>query len=320
MAAAAPLERGMKMTLPLLAAACLLAPSLAAARVYAVVVTGLGGQDDYAGQFEQQAAAIAKASGGLGDDANVKLLGSSDATRVNVQAALKAVGQAAAPDDRLLLYLIGHGSYDGEEYKFNVTGPDFTGRELAGWLDALPMGQQLVVVTGSSSGALQDPLKKSTRIVITGTRSGAERNVTRFGSEFAQALDDAAADADKNGTVSAQEAFDFAQRNVKSYFEKDARLASEHAQLSGERATAEVVARLAGSSATGTSAAPTPPVVDSPERRRLTVALETLRAKKGELVADDYNAKLEALLLELATLDAAAPAESPAVLPATAPR
>jgi hypothetical protein len=309
----------MNRQLRLLVAACLLLPGLAAARVYAVVVTGLGGQDAYAGEFEKQAAAIAKACSALADDADVKLLSSSVATRVSVQAALKAAGQAAAPDDRLLLYLVGHGSYDGEDYKFNVTGPDFTGRELAGWLDALPIGEQLVVATGSSSGALQDPLKKSTRVVITGTRSGSERNVTRFGSEFSQALIDAAADADKNGTVSAQEAFDFAQRNVKSYYEKEARLASEHAQLYGDRAAVEVVARLPGGAAAGATAAHAPAVVDSPERRRLTLALETLRAKKGEMAADDYNTRLEALLLELATLDAAAPAAPPAVLPATAP-
>lgn len=298
-----------KLALVLLAAAV---PALAPARTHVLIVAGLGGQEVYGQQFNQQAAAMAKASKSLGDDVEVRVLQGAEATRANVQSALQAVAGRAAPDDRLIAYLVGHGSYDGEEYKFNVPGPDFTGGELAGWLNALPFGEQLVIATGSSSGALQDSLKKANRVVLTATRSGSERNVTRFGGELAAALADQGADTDKNGVLNAQEAFDFAQRGVKSFYEKEARLASEHSQAGGERANRFNLARFAtanGGGAAGGGAAPA--VVDSPERQRINLAIEQLRARKAEMPEAEYNGKLEALLLELAVLDAGAAAGAP---------
>ena len=50
--------------------------------------------------------------------------------------------------------LIGHGSYDGAEYKFNIPGPDLTGAELASLLDHIPAQRQLVVNMTSSQRRL----------------------------------------------------------------------------------------------------------------------------------------------------------------------
>ena len=43
-----------------------------------------------------------------------------------------------APADQVLVALIGHGTYDGEEYRINLPGPDITGTELARLFDRLP--------------------------------------------------------------------------------------------------------------------------------------------------------------------------------------
>ncbi len=43
--------------------------------------------------------------------------------------------------------------------------------------------------------------------------------------------DDPAADADKNGTVSALEAFTYAQRKTTAYFESEKLLATEHSMI-----------------------------------------------------------------------------------------
>jgi hypothetical protein len=177
----------------------------------------------------------------------------------------------------------------------------------------LPAREQLVVATGSSSGALQDMLKAPQRVVLTATRGGGERNATRFGAEFAAALSDPAADADKNGSVSAQEAFDFTQKRVQDFYQREVRIASEHAVLAGGRAATVSVARVAGTSLAGTlsgsagavggAEAGTPPVADTPERRALLESIDTVRGRKTELRPDDYYAQLEPLLVKLARMD-----------------
>ena len=67
----------------------------------------------------------------------------------------------AKPEDDLVLMLIGHGSFDGAEYKFNLVGPDVTAAELAALCDKVPAQRQLIVDTTSASGgavaALQRP-------------------------------------------------------------------------------------------------------------------------------------------------------------------
>lgn len=295
------------------AVALLLCGRAAQAALAVVACEGLGGEPGYTQQFDAQVAAVKRAAATLTDAQHLQVLAGRACTREALGTLLRQLAGSLTADDRLALYLVGHGSFDGEEYRFNLPGPDFTGRELQSWLGEIRARDQLVVVTGSSSGALQDLLKSRTRIVVTATRSGAERNATRFGGDFAAALSDTAADADKNGGVSVQEAFDFAQRRVKEFYERDVRIASEHALLSGEQAARFTVARLAvaaspaGVAAEGGAAT----VVDSPERQRLTEAIEALRLRKGELQADDYNAQLEALLLKLAVLDAAASTPEP---------
>src|SRR5947199_396253 len=51
----------------------------------------------------------------------------------------------------LWLVLIGHGSFDGKEARFNLRGPDVTATELALWLR--PFRRPLAVIDTSSSSA-----------------------------------------------------------------------------------------------------------------------------------------------------------------------
>ena len=292
---------------------CLAAP-FANAALHVVIVEGLGGEAAFATQFAEQAGAIRKASLALSDAEHVHLLDSKAATRTAVLGLFATIDATATADDRLALFLIGHGSYDGSEYKLNITGPDLTGSDLKDLLTKFPARDQLIVVAGSSSGALQDVLKSSARVVMTGTRSGSERNATRFGAELVKALTDAAADTDKNGSLSAQEAFEFAQRNVKAFYEREVRLASEHAQISGDRAGRFALARVAGGNAGGAGAASAATPLDAvtqAQRDQINNALDALRLRKSDMPEDEYNAKLEALLLQLATLDEGAGGASP---------
>ncbi len=57
--------------------------------------------------------------------------------------------------DRFVLVLLGHGSFDGTDYRFNIPGEDITGAGLRALLDRFPEGvTQLVVDATSASGAM----------------------------------------------------------------------------------------------------------------------------------------------------------------------
>ena len=84
-------------------------------------------------------------------DAHVFTLTGKDATKAKVTEVLGTVAHQAKAEDDLVLTLIGHGSFDGEEYKFNLVGPDVSAGELAALLDKVPARRQLVVNTTSAS-------------------------------------------------------------------------------------------------------------------------------------------------------------------------
>lgn len=280
----------------------LLMPLTASAALYAVVVEGLGGEPQYAAQFHEQVEVIRNASEPLAAGGEVKVFRGKGATREAVQAHLRSLASRVKRDDRVALYLIGHGSFDGTDFKFNMPGPDLTGPDLRRLLDALPTENQLVVSTGSASGSLVDVLKKESRVLITATRSGTERNATRFGGDFAAAFREPTADTDRSGSVNAQEAFEFAARRIEDFFKRETRIASEHPRIEGTRAARFTVAQLQ-------SATPAPQS-DSPERQRLVAErdaingrIEELRLRKEQTEEAAYLADLEKLLLDLAAAE-----------------
>ena len=125
MAAQAKVGCSMKLLAVLLAAT-----GLQAATFY-VTVAGLGGEPDYEQRFAAQAQEIDKLVRAGGPDAKVTTLYGPQATKVNLQNALAQVARDAKPADAFVLMLIGHGGFDGYEYKINLPGPDISGVELA---------------------------------------------------------------------------------------------------------------------------------------------------------------------------------------------
>ena len=124
--------------------------------------------------------------------------------------------------------LIGHGSFDGTDYKFNLVGPDITAAELAELCDRIPAKRQLIVNATSASGGSVAALEKPGRGVIAATKSGTEKNATVFARYWVEALQDPTADLDKSDSISAMEAFEFAQRKTAAFYESQKRLATEH--------------------------------------------------------------------------------------------
>ena len=183
------------------------------AATYYLTVAGLGGEQDYEQRFGLWAGEIESIlKSAAGGDAKVETLKGAAATRANVRAALEKIAQEAKPQDALVVMLLGHGSYDGVDYKINLPGPDLSAADLAALLNRVPAARQLVVNMTSASGGAMSSLRKENRVVITATKTGAERNATVFPRFWVEALRDPAADTDKSETISALEAFHYAER------------------------------------------------------------------------------------------------------------
>jgi hypothetical protein len=279
-----------------------LVPASALAKMHVVVIEGLAGEPRYAEQFAAQVTAIEGAALSLGAGDSIRVFRANDVSRDDVLQYFAGLGSRVVANDQVALYLIGHGSYDDHDYKFNIPGPDLTGEDLAAMLDGLAANSQLLVNTSSASGALAEKLANDNRMLILATRSGVERHATRFGSYFAAALTDPAADIDKNQVVSAAEAFAFAERQVDDYFERAGQLATEHPRLEGERADRFSVARLVASRPTRDDAVLRELVV---KRDELNSEVAALRLDQDSMTADDYRSQLLQSMIELAEAEEA---------------
>ena len=288
------------MTRLTIAGMLVLLPVLAAAEMHVLVVQGLAGDPVYAGQFADQVTAIQSAAQSVTDADRVHVLRGNDVSRDAVLEHLQSKASEMQSDERFALFLIGHGSYDDYEYKFNIPGPDLTGADIVAALDNLPAENQLFVNTSSASGAMADRVAADNRIVVLATRSGAERHATRFGTYFADALANTGADTDKNSMISVEEAFLFAERQVSDYFERNNQLATEHAELSGDRAGRLALGRLDDSR---------PTIVDTElagliaNRDALNSEIETLRLNRNDMSASDYQSALLEKMLDLARIE-----------------
>jgi hypothetical protein len=303
------------MNLRLLALLSLAALAAPAATFY-VTISGLGGEPDYDQRFKMWAQDIDSSLKKAGTpDSNVLTL--IDPTREQIRARFASLASAVKTTDNLVVVLIGHGTFDGVEYKFNVTGPDLSGTELSTLLDRVPSARQLVVVTTSSSGGSIEFLRKPNRVVITATKAGSEKNATIFARYWAEALREPSADVDKNESVSALEAFRYAQRKTKEFFDTQKRLATEHSVFEDTGKGAGVAAatapdadnaegRLAASFTVvrlgANAAASKDPAKKAllEKKEELEQAIDQLKYEKASMPTEDYKKQLTRLLLELA--------------------
>ena len=275
-----------------------LLPATLAAKTFYVTIAGLGGEPDYEQRFDGLATETDKSLRALGGDVEITTLKGSQATKANVRSSLDQVARSATARDTLVILMIGHGSFDGMDYKFNLPGPDLSAKELADMLNRIPAGRQLVVDTTSASGAVLKPLEHPGRLVVTATRDGAERNATVFARFWVEALHDSAADTDKNDVVTALEAFTYAQRKTVAFYEEQKRIATEHAVLSDTaRAGSFPVIRFGSAAASAADPAKKQLVA---KRDELEAKIDGLKQQKNVMDANEYKRQLTVLLIELA--------------------
>ncbi len=266
------------------------------AELYVVVVQGLGGMDEFDSRFTSQREKIAAASESMAPG-NVTTFSGGEATRDALLAHFDMLAADMSENDRVAIYLIGHGSYDGEQFKFNIPGPDITDADLAEIMGTLPGRNHFLVSTASASGAMLDALETDSRILVTATRNGNEKNATEFGSYFAEALASSVADINKNNSISIQEAFDFAERGVAGFFESQGKLATEHPQIRGDGAASFNLARLQ----TVETSDEDPRISALLTRRaEIDTEIESLQLRRNEFSNAEYIERLQSLILESA--------------------
>jgi hypothetical protein len=287
-----------------------------------VVVVGAPGGPEYKSMFDQWAEqwrhAAQNARADLIQIGHSNEAGTTDHDRLrSTLASRPPVGLQP-----VWIVLLGHGTHDGHEAKFNLRGPDVTDRELSEWLT--PYKRPVVFINcASASGPFINRLSHTNRVVITATKSGSEINFAHFGQYLADSITDERADLDKDGQVSVLEAFLTASGRVEEHYHSRTQLATEHALIDdngdglgtpaswfrGVRAIrrAKDGAERDGIRAHQLHLIPSdrersiPPEIRQ-KRDQLELSIAALRDRKTKLSEDEYYAELDKLMVELARL------------------
>ena len=240
------------------------------------------------------------------DPSLVPGLAARKSTAENLLDACRRIGRRATRDDSVFVFIAGHGSYEGKTYKLNLVGPDLTADDLATYLYSIPARTFIVVNTTTCSGGSMESLVQPGRVVATATKSGHEKNRTYFGHYFVEAFQNHNADTDKNGRISMLEAFGYADQKVKERYAGEGLLQTEHPTLNDS--SDGLLARTAYLDA-GKGIADGRPL--SAEERRLLEEsvdlerqIESLKHAKAGMPEEEYDRKLESLLLKLAEISA----------------
>jgi hypothetical protein len=298
-------------------------------KAFLLIVVGLAGDPEHGKTFHKWGTTLAEASERLGVPKErmaylVDQPGEGDAratgraTRDEIGKAIDGFAKQAGAEDVVFVMLIGHGSFDGRESKFNLPGPDMAAADFNLLFKRLPTKQIVLVNASSASGPFIDGLSAPGRTIVTATRSGAEHFTTLFGGFFIDALTSEAADADKNKRVSVLEAFNFAKTEVTRAYEREGLLATEHALLdddgdkegSGSPSTTGSdpknkdgkVAAVVSLGVAGDDGLPADPKLRAlhVERRDLERRVESLRLLKESMDPAKYSAELEKLVTAIA--------------------
>jgi hypothetical protein len=280
---------------------------------YAVIINGPGGEATYTKQFDEWTAQLKSLlSDRYGFDA--KNITVPRATAEEVKGVFGTLKSQLDANNVLFVFLIGHGSFDGKESKFNLIGPDLSASEYNALLSALPTKRVVVFNMSSASGEFIKSLAAKGRIVVTATRNGKETNATRFTGFFIAALTATDADTDQDGHTSVLEAFVYANRLTADFYKRAGRLASEHALIddNGDGVGHEKVEAGEGLLARATyldslsideAAATAATGRLLKERTRLEGEIEQLIARKGSTPEAEYESTLERLFIELAKIN-----------------
>lgn len=307
-----------------IALACLTMILIAAIRAdaqpqrFALIVTGATGGPEYATQYTRWSDDLVKTLvDSLKFDADrVTVLSDSAqpaiaSTAANVRRVIASARDRMTREDVLLVVLIGHGTFDGTDAKFNLVGPDLESSDWAGLLRPLP-GTVVVVNTSSASFPFIERLTGPRHVVITATDSAAQRFDTVFPEYFIRGLIDPTADLDKNGRISIWETFASVSGAIRRHYQQRGQLSTERALLDDN---GDGIGKDAGDSGDDGSlssrtyldeslpgAAPTDEVLLKLLQKKSTLEadIEDLKIRRAFLSREQYAQEFERLMIDLA--------------------
>lgn len=219
-----------------------------AGRRWAVILTGIPGDDEHAALFRKTADAwqtwltdssqfpveqVLRFPATPADKQAEQDPASAPLTAETIRTTFADLSRKLGPDDTLWVFTLGHGNYDGKHAWFHVEGRDPSHEDFGRWLSEVRCREQVIWLTHANSGWFVKPLSKPGRIVIAATAADDESNET----EFPQALATVIArplktlDVDRDGQLSVGELFSAVVQEVANRFQSDKRLPTEHAQL-----------------------------------------------------------------------------------------
>jgi hypothetical protein len=288
---------------------------------FVLIIAGATGGQEYAQQYDKwtrDLSAVLVDRMKLDRD-RVRVLSetmdpNSVATAANVRHQIAAVRRVMTKADVLMIVLIGHGTFDGVDAKFNLVGADLESAQWAELLAGLP-GRVIVVNTSSASFPFIERLTGPRRIVIAATDSVAQRFDTVFPEYFVKAFQGDESDIDKNQRISIWEAFAAATADVRRHYQRRGQLSTERALLddNGDGVGREA----AGKGDDGSLASqvyldeplPGAPPTDQvllqllQKRAAIEAELDELKVRRSFLRPAEYQQEFERLVIELARVN-----------------
>ncbi len=302
---------------------------------YAIIIGGIGGQPEFTETYLQQTSRMYNLlrERFYYEPKNILYLFEKpeldsakidfQATAENIRKAFQKLANIMKENDQLFVFMVGHGSYDGDWCKFNLVGADLRDIDFMQLLDQLPAKKTIIVNTTSASGPFIERLSAPERVILTATKSGQEHFATNFADFFLDALSTEEADVNKDQRISMAEAFTFAKNRQDKWFEEKRRIRSEHpllddngdgkgsltldAAADGQQASRSylgpVSAEWQAVAKKSQSGQASPGEKLLLEKMALEQQIEDLKAKKAQMPPEVYSRQLETLLVRLAKLN-----------------
>jgi hypothetical protein len=300
---------------------------------FALLVTGSSGNDEFQDKFSKWSTQLIEILQKdllfprdhiyflTEDPGHNSLFPELKATKVQLAKTLDILGTRLKKGDLLLIILLGHASFDGVDYKFNLVGPDISGTELRFWLERFSPQSLAIVAATPCSGILSRQLNLKNRMLITATKSEFENNSIIFPEFLIEALKGRNADRDKNLHVSFLETFLFSSQKTAAWYRERGLLATEHPTLE-DTGSQTPASEISLSNSDGLQAAycflDYPIAEQHPisktavansefdsldqQRRRTEELIRQLKNKKATLAEVEYSKQLETLLIQLAEI------------------
>ncbi|MBM3236804.1 DUF3857 domain-containing protein [Candidatus Poribacteria bacterium] len=146
----------------------------------------------------------------------------------NVQNAFSQLAAKVKSKDKVVIFMVGHATSNGEIIKFNLPQRDLLDSEYADLFNQIKCDNMIIILAFPHSGAFIKYLSKPGRVIITSS-SAREGYDGEFSRIFIESL--AAGKTDTDGKSSLLDVFLYTKKKIEEWYETDGSVQSEHPHL-----------------------------------------------------------------------------------------